>query len=229
MRLALLLAFASCANGATMLDYMPHASGDHVAGMLLRQDSREQASEWIAYGGGMLEWRDPHKAVGNFEHMSFRGDGFVYLDSLDQWSITCLRAELEWAGVITSIPCGGGGHPYVPRIIPHDTFEMRAWLDVGGQKAFWQARFTPGVTATNPCWYQGATTVTDAIEQKDSWWGANAGWSRATGTSPFDAAGNMVRPIVNYLYTITLAKGYGVWTINDNGFLLCAYSNWKWN
>ncbi len=226
MRLLLLLAFAAQAWGATLSEYLPHATGDHVAGMLVRQDSGEWASEWIAYGGGKLEWRDPHTAVGNFEYMSVR-NGWIYLDRLDQWQVLCTRAELEDAGgVATTIDCSSG-HPYVPLLLPKDPFTVRVWGTVGGQLFYWQSVFTPGVQVLNTCWYQGPRTM-EAIEQQDSWWAQNSGWVRAIGTLPY-SNGQPVRPTVNNKYRVTLVKGIGVWTIHDDGVNLCAYSTWSWN
>ena len=227
LALSLLLAIATGAQGATLAEYMPHASGDHVAGMLIKRDSREWASMWVSYGKGMLEWRDPAAKVGNFEFMSWR-DGWLFLDKLDQWPIRCIKAEIEIAGIVLPAPCDKG-HPYSPANVLRDPIIMRAWIDVGGQKAYWQSEFIPGVQTFNPCWYQGERTV-ETILQRDSWWSANGGWVRATGTPPYDAQGRPRRPVVTNAYEVTLAKGVGVWTINDigNNVQFCAYSTWSW-
>jgi hypothetical protein len=213
-----------------LLDYMPHASGQHLAGMLVRQDSRQWASMWVAYDNGMLEWRDPNTGHGNFEFMSVR-NGWIYLDRLDQWAITCQRAELEDinSGTTVDVTCDKG-HPYVPLLLPRDPFRVRVWGKVGGQPFYWQSDFYPGERMQNDCWYQGSQTL-EVTRQKDSWWSMSSGWVRATGTLPYDAAGRPQRPAVDNKYEVTLAKGIGVWTINDmtSGQKFCAYSTWRWN
>lgn len=214
-------------------DYFIHFMHRQQAGMIVWQDTRQWTSLWITHLNGDVQWRDPNTSdPGSFEQM-FQRDGYWILGGFEhKWSADCTRAEIEDinTGAIAQLDCSKG-HPYAPFLLPRDPWRMRVWgLIAGSRRFYWESDFYPSQQVFNGCWYQGGQTR-EAIVQDDSWWTKEDGWTRATGTEPYDFAGNPVRPTVNKTYRVTVAKGAGVWTIHENGARSdrCAYSVWDWN
>lgn len=232
MRLLLaLLLWSVGASAATLPEYYVHLQGKPIAGMLVWQDTREWLSMWVAYPNGDMAWRDPRSpGPGSVEHQVIR-DGFFVLNGFDQWPADCVRAELEDinSGVVTTLPCTKG-HFYSPLLIPRDPWRMRIWGVIPGKKFYWEADFYPSEQMTNPCWIEGPKTA-EVIRQKEVWYDTGGGWVRGSGTNPWDAAGKPIRPTVNKQWEVTVAKGYGIWTMKDlaTGKSMCAYSIWNWN
>ena len=229
LALALLLFWSVGASAVTLPEFYIHLQGKRQAGMLVWQDTRQWVSEWVGYANGDVEWLDPNTGQrGSVEHQIFR-DGFFVITGFDQWPADCTKAEIEDinTGTVYPLTCSKG-HFYSPLIVPKDPWRIRVWgLIAGNRKFYWQSDFFPGETVTNPCWFQGPITR-EVIRQKDSWWDEVQGWVRATGSLPFE--GNKpVRPTVQSLWEVTVAKGLGVFTTKGaDGRVACLYSVWSW-
>ena len=231
------MALSKCSSASTLAEYFIHTEPQQRAGMIVWADTRQPTSEWITYPNGNVRWLDPNIAgdVGDFERMTTR-DGYLTLlgfgpiyDTV-KWPADCVQAEIEDinSGARFPLTCRGG-HYYSPVLVPRDPWRMRAWGTSGGRRFYWESDFYPGVQVFNPCWYEGGQ-AREAIAQDDAWFDEWGGWQRAEGSPPFDDYGRPIRPTVTKFYRVTLAKGAGVWTIEDKrlGRTRCAYSTWQW-
>jgi hypothetical protein len=220
------------AEAETSPEYYIHFQPKQIAGMLVHENSRQWASLWVAHKEGFVEWLDPNTGSGSGREYGVIRDGWFVLTAFDQWSADCVRAELEDinSGVVTTIQCSKG-HYYIPLLVPRDPFRVRVWGVIAGgpKKFYWEADFFPNEQKFNPCWYEGPKTA-QVIRQQEVWFDTAGGWVRGTGTAPFDAAGKPIRPQVIKQWEVTVARGYGVWTMQDlnTGDKYCAYSTWEW-
>jgi hypothetical protein len=117
---------------------------------------------------------------------------------------------------------------YAPLIIPRNGFMIRQWGITLGTRWFWESRFQPGVSVTNPCWNAGPTTKTECIVQTEAWyWQDSRGWAIGSGGNPFAPDNTPRNPNAVMGYDSSFAPGIGLWThktINPDANQIYLYS-----
>ena len=224
------------AKADTAPDYFIHFQPRQIAGMLVTDDQfRQWSSMWVAHKEGFVEWLNPDGTRGSGREYEQIRSGYLTITAFDQWSADCTKALIEDinSGARTEMPCvKGGGHYYVPWLVTKDPVRVRVWGVIAGgpRKFYWEADFFPNEKKLNNCWYQGPTTA-DVIRQQEVWYDDGLGYVRGTGTPAFDSQNRPIIPQVVKQWEATLAKGYGVWTLQDlkpGGAKYCEYSTWEW-
>lgn len=239
---------ALCAGGAravTAPDYWVHMNPMRQAGLLVWKDGGQWVSEWIADGKANATWRDPNDksgALGSVEHYTMH-DGYMMLDGFSdpaffaqhpdkaEWPITCIKATLVDlnSGESFALDCSHGGHPYAPALMPRDPWGVRIWGVIANSKRFyWQGDFYPDTT-TDACYYSGPISR-ETIREREVWYDSAGGWSRGTGSPPFDAQGNPVDPHATEQSETIIGRNEGVMGVRDlvTGRESCLYSLWNW-
>jgi hypothetical protein len=225
------------AKAATTPEYFIHFQPKQVAGLLVTDDvHRQWSSLWVAHKEGFVEWLNPDGTTGSGREYEQVRNGYLTITAFDQWTADCRKAVLEDinTGARTELQCQAGtGHYYIPWLVPQDPVRIRIWgVIAGGPKRFyWEADFYPNEKKLNNCWYEGPKTA-DVIRQQEVWYDDGGGWIRGTGTAAWNAQGQPIIPQTVKQWEATIAKGYGVWTLQDlrpGGPKYCEYSRWDWN
>lgn len=77
-----------------------------------------------------------------------------------------VNQRTTWDGI--EVKCDRGA-PYGPQYLAPGVHTIRQWGIVAGTKEFyWQAEYTFGLTAFNPCW-QGADATRPVLGQREVW------------------------------------------------------------
>jgi len=230
----LLVALVQSAHAAIATDFYVHLQAKRQAALIVWQDisGRPGLAVWVADGTGAVQWRNPDGSISQAgtEHMAIR-NGWIMLDRFGPWSADCIKAELVdiQTGTVMEFPCKpGGGHPYVPMILPRDPFRVRVWGLIDGKQAFyWETDFAHVGQVRNECWYEGPQSR-ESIQQSEAWFAAHGGWLIGSGGAPFDAQGKPQAANAVHGCTVTVAKGAGVWTYAVGKDRACLYSLWNW-